>query len=83
MLEALMYYFLFFGMPAILIVLFCISLYRYVSAKKKNKAVPGTFADDEIKKRKTMLIVLSVVAGVLTVVVVGFIILLFMAVAFM
>lgn len=83
MFGILLYDILFFGIPAILLALFGISLYRYVSAKKQNKAAPGTFSDEEIKKRKIMLIVLSVIVGILVVVVIGFLALLFMAVAYM
>ena len=79
----LLYDILFFSIPIILIALFGISVYRYVSAKKQNKVAPGTFSDDEIKKRKIMLIVLSVITAVLAAIVIGFIVLLFMAVAFM
>ena len=74
---------LFFGIPVILIVLFGISVYRYVSAVKQNKQAPGTFSPEEIKKRRIALIIFSVVAGVLAAVVIGFVWLLFMAVAFM
>ena len=83
MFGILLYDIIFFAIPIILIALFGISLYRSISAKKQNKSVPGTFSDAEIKKRKIMLIVLSVIAGVLAVIVLGFIALLFMAVAFM
>ena len=79
----LLYDILFFSIPIILIALFGISVFRYVSAKKQNKAAPGTFSDDEIKKRKIMLIVLSVITAVLAAIVIGFIALMFMAVAFM
>ncbi len=74
---------LFFAIPAILILCLGISIYRYVSAKKQNEQAPGTVADDEIKRRKTVLILLSVVTGVLVIVVGGFLALLYMAVAFM
>ena len=83
MFGILLYDIIFFAIPNILIALFGISLYRYISAKKQNKSVPGTFSNAEIIKRKIMLIVLSVIAGVLAVIVLGFIALLFMAVAFM
>ena len=83
MFGILLYDILFFSIPIILIALFGISVYRYVSAKKQNKVAPGTFSDDEIKKRKIMLIVLSVITAVLVAIVIGFIVLLFMAVAFM
>ena len=84
MLGILLYEIFFFAIPIILIVLFSISLYRYVSAKKQNKVAPGTFSDEEVKNRKVVLIVLSVVAGVLVAIVIGFIaLMLFMAVAHM
>lgn len=83
MFGILLYDIFFFAIPIILIALFGVSLYRYISAKKQNKVAPGTFSDAEIKKRKIMLFVLSVIAGVLAVIVVGFIALMFMAVAFM
>ena len=47
---------------------------------KKN---PGAFSADEIKKRRLLFIVSAVIAAVLVAVVVGFIALLFMAVAYM
>ena len=78
-----LYDILFFGIPAILLVLFGISVYRYVSARRANAAQPGTYPDREIQSRKVMLIVMSVIAGALAAVVIGFIALLFMAVAFM
>ena len=83
MFGILFYDILFFGIPAISILLFGISLYRYLSAKKQNKEVPGSFSDSEMKKRKIMLIILSVISGVLAVIVIGFIALLFMVVAYM
>lgn len=73
----------FFAIPIVLIALFMISADRYVSAKKQNKAAPGTFSDAEIKKRKIALIVLAVIAGVLAAIVIGFIALMFTAVAYM
>lgn len=81
--SVLLYKLLFFGIPAIVLVLFVVSLVRYVVAKRKNKKMPGSFSDSEIKKRQIMLIVLSVIVGVFVVVVVGFIALMFMAVAYM
>ncbi len=69
--------------PITIIALFAISLYRYVSAKKQNKVVPGTFSDAEIKKRKIMLIVMSVIAGVLVAIVIGIIVLMSMSIAHM
>lgn len=78
-----MFEILFFTIPVIFIVLFGIDFYYYVSAKDQNEKNPGTFTDDEIKKRKIILIVLAVVAGVSAVVMVGFMALSYLAVAFM
>lgn len=77
------YNILFFAIPIALIALYGVSLYRYRSAKNQNKTAPGTFSDSEIKKRKTVLTVLSVMTGILVAVVIGFIALMYMAVAFM
>lgn len=74
---------LFFAIPVAAIVLFGISLNRYISAKIHNNRVPGTWSDEEIKKRKTFLVVTSVVMGVLGIIVLGFIILLFGSLAHM
>lgn len=83
MFGILLYDVLFFGIPIILIGLFGLSLYRYLSAKKQNRITPGLYSEKEITRRKIMMIALAVVAGVIAVVVAGFLALLFMAVAFM
>lgn len=75
--------FIFYGIPIAALWFFFSSLYRYLSAKRKNKTEPDSFSVEEMKKRKLLLIVSSVIAGVLVAVVVAFAILLFSAVAFM
>lgn len=80
---SILYDILFFGIPALLVILTGVSIYRFVSAKKKNRQAPGTFSEEEIRKRKIAMIVLSVITGVLAVIVIGLIVLLFMAVAYM
>lgn len=79
----ILYVLFFYSVPIGLIVLFFVSLFRYISAKKQNNASPSTFADVEIQKRKIILIVISVVTGVITAIVIGFMILMFMAIAYM
>lgn len=74
---------IFYGIPIAAILFLAISLYRYVHAKSANKKEPGTFSASEMKKRKILVIVSSVIAGVLALVVIGFAILLYTAVAFM
>jgi len=83
MFAILLYNILFFSIPAATILFFGISLYRYCSAVLKNKANPGTFAPEEIKKRKNCLIVALVIAGILAIVVIGFIALLSISIAYM
>lgn len=78
-----MFEFILFGMPIILIIFFCVSIDRYISAKKQNKESPGTYSDTEIKKRKITLILSGVVAGIFVVIIIGLIVLLSMAVAYM
>lgn len=78
-----LYYTILFGTPMVVLSLFAISLYRYHAAKKKNEITPGTVSDKELKIRKIMLIVFSIIAIVFSMIVIGFIILLNMAVAYM
>lgn len=77
-----------FGFFLILIItliplLWGLCLYHFVSAKKKNKKAPGTFSDDDIKSRKISMIILSVIFGFFVLIVIGLIILLNLAVAYM
>ena len=76
-------YIIFYGSPIAAIVFFGISLYRYISAKKKNQLSPGTFSDSEIEDRRHLLIVSSVVAGIIALLAVGFIGLTFLVLAYM
>ncbi|MBQ3613801.1 MAG: hypothetical protein II989_06885, partial [Bacteroidales bacterium] len=64
-------------------IFFGISLFRYCYAKHKNKRTPGTYSPEQMNSRKIFLIVASIIAGILAVVVLVFIGLLMMAVAFM
>ena len=83
MADFVLYSILFLAIPAVLIVLFGVCLYRYISAKRQNKNVPDTFPPEEIKKREIFLIVSSVLLGVFAAVVMGVMVLLFLAIAFM
>lgn len=74
---------LYYIIPLFAVLFFGISLSRYLYAKRRNKRIPGTYTDAQMKSRKVWLIVSSVVAGILAVVVLAFIGLLMMAVAFM
>jgi len=74
---------LYYLIPAAAVLFFVISLSLYREAKHRNKIAPGTYSDEQIKTRKICLIISSVIAGALVVVVLAFIFLLMMAVAFM
>lgn len=71
------------GTPVAVLVLFVISLCRYLSAKKQNKAEPGRVSDTDLKKRRIMLIVTAALLGVLVAIVIALAALLSMAVAYM
>lgn len=73
----------FYGIPIFLIGLLIFNIFCYVDAKAKNKKSPGTIPSEEIKKRKIMLIVFSVLAVVSVAVVIGLIVLFYQAVAHM
>lgn len=83
MFGVFIYDFLFFAIPIAAMLFFGISLYRYCSAKSKNKKIPESFPPAEMKSRLIMLIVSSVIMGVLLLIVIGFIAMLFMAIAYM
>ena len=73
----------FYGIPIGVLAFFIVSLVRFCRGRKANKLAPNTFSPEEMRLRKTTLIVASVIMGVLAAVVIGLTVLLFMAVAFM
>lgn len=75
--------YVFYAIPVAAILFFAVSLYRYRKAKNANKKNPDTFSESEMKMRKILLAVSSLIAGTLAAVVIGFAVLLYMAVAFM
>ena len=83
MISSFIYSILFMLIPIIAIAFLIVSICRYVSAVGKNKETPDTFSAEEIKKRKTLLIISIIIMSVFAAVVIGLILLSFMAVAFM
>ena len=75
--------FLFYGIPVLAVVLFVVCLVRYRMAKKKNSQEPGTYSEKEMKQRKLLVAVLGVIAGTFVMIILSFIAMLFLAVAFM
>lgn len=73
-----------FGLtPIASLVFFICSLAAFIIAKKKNKTEPDTYTPEQIKTRKILLIVSSVILGFIVAVIVGFIAILATAVIFM
>ena len=75
--------YIFFLIPIAFFAFFAVSLIMFLVAKSKNKKVPGTYTESQIKGRKIMLVISAVIAGVLLAVIVALTILLYMAVAYM
>lgn len=76
-------FFLFGSIPVAAIVFFVVSLIRYRSAKELNKQTPDTFSEEQMKSRRDLMIISSVIAGILAAVVIVFVCMMFMAVAYM
>lgn len=74
---------IFYGIPIAAITFFIVSLCRFVSAGCRNKKEPGTFSVEEMKNRKWLLIISSLIAGVLLAVIIAFVAIISMAVIYM
>lgn len=66
-----------------LLVWFVVSLCLFISAKRQNKANPDAVSKSSLITRTVMLIISSVFLGILILVVIGFIALMYMALAYM
>ena len=75
--------FLVYALPIAAVVLFVISLVRYVRARRVNRRAPETYNKRQMTDRLVWLIVTSVIMGVMVTMIVGFICLMMLAVAFM
>lgn len=64
----------FFLIPLLSVLFFGISLFLYVYAKKKNKRVPNTYSEKQIKRRKILLIVSSIITAVFLTIIIATII---------
>ena len=74
---------IFFAVPILALIFFISCLTGYLHAKYVNKHRPGTYNERQMKNKMTLLVIASVIAGMLLAVVIGLIVLLFTAVAFM
>lgn len=74
---------LFHLIPVAAVLFFLISLICYCRAEHKNKRVPGTYTQSQMATRRMLLVISSVIVGTLAAVVIGFGILLSMAITHM
>ena len=76
-------YALYFGLPAFSVIWFVVALYRFSIAKHHMKHGKRQYSDADLRGRKIQLIISAVLFGVIVLIVLSFIGLLMMAVAFM
>ena len=80
---ALIFYLVVYVLPVALLSMFVTSICMYSLAKRRNKKAPGTYSDQQVRRRLVFLIVSSVIFGVFAMFVIGVIVLFSMAIAFM
>lgn len=64
--------FSFYAIPIASVIFLVVSIVRYIVAKNKNKKIPDTYSESQIKSRKTFLIISAAIAGVMAGVILGF-----------
>ena len=74
---------LYFAIPIAFVIFFIVSLCLFVCAIVKNKKKPGSVEESRVKLYKILLIISGIIVGVLAAVIISFIALLFLAVAYM
>lgn len=74
---------LFYLIPIGSIAFFIVSLVAFCTSKNTNKRSPGSYTKSQMKTRKLLLIISSVIMGVLAAVVIGLAVLLFIGIAYM
>jgi asparagine N-glycosylation enzyme membrane subunit Stt3 len=72
-----------YALPVAAVALFIVSLVRYIRARRANRRAPDTYNKRQMTDRLVWLIVTGVITGVMLLMIVGFMLLLMMAVAFM
>ena len=83
MMTGILFSALLYLIPLSSIAFFIVSLCCYISAKKRYNADPSDLNDHKKQTTKTLLIVSSIIMGVLLAVIIGFIALMYTAVAYM
>lgn len=81
--EVLLFLALFFCSPVIFLVLFLVRLCRYISAKRSNKAAPGSVPEETVLTHRTFMIVFLIFTIVFSAIVFGVMALLSQEIAYM
>ena len=74
---------LFWGIPCLLIIMSIKSILDYLKIKKELEKNPDAVNSEQLKKLKTKALVMAIPGIVVTVIIIGFIILLYTAIAYM
>ncbi len=74
---------LFYLIPIGSVAFFIVSLVAFCTSKNANKRSPGSYTEKQLKTRKILLIISSIIMGVMVAVVVGLMALLFIGIAYM
>ena len=72
-----------YALPVAAVVLFAVSLVRYIRARRANRRASDTYDKGQMTSRLVWLIVTAMIMGIMVTVILGFMLLLFLAVAFM
>lgn len=74
---------LLFAIPALLFTFLIISIIFYVSGIQKNKKNPGSVPAKTIQSRKIALVISAILSALVIVIVIGFVAMMYMAIAYM
>ena len=75
--------YMFFAVPIISFIFFAGCLISFIATKNRNKRDPGSYNDVEMKSKRNLLTISSVIFGFFATVIIVLIALLYTAVAFM
>ena len=73
----------FYAIPIASLIFFILSLYGFLSVRRKNKLEPGSIDAQTLKNKKIIFILASVIFGIMVAIVIALIVLISMAVSFM
>ena len=73
----------FYAIPIASLIFFILSLYWFLSVRRKNKLEPGSIDAQTLKNKKIIFILASVIFGIMVAIVIALIVLISMSVSFM